>query len=631
MNSGELKNNYSSTDGGAVFNEGTFTMSGGDITGNSVSDSGGGVFNAGTFTMSGGTIAENTAGLGGGVSNTGAFTMNGGTITGNTASWGKGVNIVSGSSSFSMSGGALVDANNDVYLAAGKTITVTGPLTQSVAATVSPEGWFNGRAIYTGTPSPGKFVPSRFNSLLSWTVDNAGLLRPDGWFGRIAQGTGGSSFGDIAVDSQGNVYAAGSQTGITEVNYGNGVSFTGSAGGTYGNAVLVKYDPQGNPVWAKGVVSGSNSCGFNRIALDASGNVYVAGNMSGNGLSYNFGLPLDITTKATTITGFILKYSPDGTPLLQKTPESASSSYAMYEDIGLDSGGNVYVSGMKYGTVDYGNGVVTSATGSDTAVLVKYDADLTAQWAGTMTAGSGYNCFFGLGVDDSGNIYTVGYHNGSSIAFGSLPALGSGYHGIIVKWDGNGNALWAKKTSGGSQSGFGKVRAYGGAVYVSGGQDGTGAYTYDSFSLTGTASTNPVLVKFNAAGGSVSWVKTSSGGVSGGFDRLAVDASGVYVTGYQTGTSPATYDTLGMNGMSTGKNPVFVHYGTDGTALDAHTIVMNLVSSDAEFLGVALRGNSIYLGGYQKGTETWFYAMGGIEFTGLSIDANAIIMRHNKE
>ncbi|MCD8207627.1 MAG: hypothetical protein LUD72_06805, partial [Bacteroidales bacterium] len=79
--------------GGAVFNLGTFNMTGGEIK-NNVSVSGGGVFNVGTFNMSGGIISNNEAYQGGGVYNSSSITgsdnsdinfyMSGGTISGNT-------------------------------------------------------------------------------------------------------------------------------------------------------------------------------------------------------------------------------------------------------------------------------------------------------------------------------------------------------------------------------------------------------------------------------------------------------------------------------------------------------------------------------------------------------------------
>ena len=101
---------------------------------------GGAVYNGGTFTMSGGTIqnnvATNASGKGGAVYNiSGTFTMSGGTITGNSAPVGNGVYINNGT--FNVSGSALIQPSdtgmNDVYLATGKTVQLIGNLSGGVS------------------------------------------------------------------------------------------------------------------------------------------------------------------------------------------------------------------------------------------------------------------------------------------------------------------------------------------------------------------------------------------------------------------------------------------------------------------------------------------------------------------
>ncbi|WP_146237260.1 beta strand repeat-containing protein [Deinococcus yavapaiensis] len=102
LRGGTIKNNTASNlgsgsdlgdgDGGAIFNEGTFTMTGGEISGNE-SFATGAVINEGTFTLSGGVIENNRCTRpnddtargcgGGGVFNEGTFVMEGGTIRGN--------------------------------------------------------------------------------------------------------------------------------------------------------------------------------------------------------------------------------------------------------------------------------------------------------------------------------------------------------------------------------------------------------------------------------------------------------------------------------------------------------------------------------------------------------------------
>jgi hypothetical protein len=133
MSGGKISGNTTNTKlgGGVYVDYGTFNMSSGEISGNT-SNVGGGVYvnggtGGGTFKMSGGEISGNTADSNsGGVGVLGgAFTMSGGTVSGNISPNSAGVNISGGT--FKMSGGAVV--KQEVYLAAGKKINVSGELT----------------------------------------------------------------------------------------------------------------------------------------------------------------------------------------------------------------------------------------------------------------------------------------------------------------------------------------------------------------------------------------------------------------------------------------------------------------------------------------------------------------------
>jgi hypothetical protein len=108
-------NSNSNTGGGGVYlgSGGSFTMNGGAINGNTASSGGGGVYvSGGSFTMSGGAINGNT-----------------------TAGYGDGVYV---SVDFTMSGGAIVAQDNDVYLANGKKINVGWLTGSGFAAKITP-------------------------------------------------------------------------------------------------------------------------------------------------------------------------------------------------------------------------------------------------------------------------------------------------------------------------------------------------------------------------------------------------------------------------------------------------------------------------------------------------------------
>lgn len=137
----------SASHGGGVYNFGngnpTFTMSGGSIIGNRVTGDGGGVeVDNGTFIMSGGSITDNSAKDGGGVYVwNGTFTMsNNAVISGNKATEeGGGVyqaNNMTLSGTVNISGNKVGEADNNLCLAAGKTVTVDS-LADSVVIGVS--------------------------------------------------------------------------------------------------------------------------------------------------------------------------------------------------------------------------------------------------------------------------------------------------------------------------------------------------------------------------------------------------------------------------------------------------------------------------------------------------------------
>jgi hypothetical protein len=76
----------------------------------------------------------------------------------------------------------------------------------------------------------------------------------------------------------------------------------------------------------------------------------------------------------------------------------------------------VYAAGYQNGTggYTYGAGVTAAGTASDSnVVLVKYNAEGTAQWARTVSAGSSESSFTSAVVDGHGNVYAAGVQSGT--------------------------------------------------------------------------------------------------------------------------------------------------------------------------------------------------------------------------
>ena len=143
-------------------------------------------------------------------------------------------------------------------------------------------------------------------------ADNAVLVKYDSngtaqWI-RSEAGTGSSQFNAVAVDKGGNVYAAGSQVGDGLFNYGNGKTVAGAYSSNF-NVVLVKYNSDGDAQWAQSTKVASNQSYFNAVAVDSSYNVYAAGYMNGQAGTLHFGNGVSIIqTTYTTSSVVLVKY-----------------------------------------------------------------------------------------------------------------------------------------------------------------------------------------------------------------------------------------------------------------------------------------------------------------------------------
>ena len=170
----EKDNGTTTAYGGGIYTRGVVTFSG-TIQNCSTKGVGGGAVveaaSGASFTMTDGTItscnAESTGssgGDGGGVYTYWTFSMEGGTITGCTSERnGAGVYLGRANSStpeLQMSGNACVNSNNEVYVGSYK-IKITGDLTASKAATISPSSYSTTTQVLTDDSS-GSLVNANF-------------------------------------------------------------------------------------------------------------------------------------------------------------------------------------------------------------------------------------------------------------------------------------------------------------------------------------------------------------------------------------------------------------------------------------------------------------------------------------
>jgi uncharacterized protein (TIGR03437 family) len=237
----------------------------------------------------------------------------------------------------------------------------------------------------------------------------------------------------VAADSSGNTYLAGSRIV-----------------GTLSEAVVMKLDPSGKIVLFT-ILSGKGNDAATSLAVDAAGNIYVAGSTS----SPDF--PLHNAFQSAPGPGFVVKLSADGSQLLYSTyfPDSISA-------LAVDSTGAVYLAGTTYLTsfpvtpgLPAGFVSLYSTPITVGAFLTKLSADgshivySTVLSGSSVDCGAGSSCYTGgrsttgvaVAVDAAGEAYLAGNTNTNDLPTTPGAFLTKGPGAYVAKVNAAGSAL----------------------------------------------------------------------------------------------------------------------------------------------------------------------------------------------
>jgi uncharacterized protein YjdB len=474
-----------------------------------------------------------------------------------------------------------------------------------------------------------------FSSLFSPVLASNSAITQ--WARSVTSGADISRFDSVAADTSGNTYAGGYIEGTDTYDFGNGVTATGTANGH--NIILVKYDSNGNAQWAKSVTSGESGSRFFSIIIDISGNIYVGGYITGIG-AYDFGNGVTAAGATSAVNSILVKYDSNGNAQWAKGVISAPSS-SLFRSVAVDASENIYVGGFIYGTgtYDFGNGVaVAVAANGVNTVLVKYDSNGNAQWAKSVTGSAFASNCSSVTVDTSGNIYAGGYIQGSdTYDFGNgvtVAGAADSYSSMLVKYDSNGNAQWAKSvSSSASDSSFSSVVIdVSENLYAGGYIQGSGTHGFgNGVTAAGTfGDHNLVLVKYDS-NGNAQWAKSVISGANDSyFYSVDIDASGnIYTGGFINGAS--AYDVgngIAVAGAADGCNSMLVKYDSNGNAQWAESVSSGASDSYFNSVVIDVSGN-IYAGGDIYGTGTYGFG-DGIIAAGTASGTNLLLVKYKE-
>jgi hypothetical protein len=349
--------------------------------------------------------------------------------------------------------------------------------------------------------------------------------------------SGGPDFdagSSISVDKKGNCYVTGYFIG--DVTFGT--YHLTSYGGQ--DIFIVKYDPNGNCLWARHAGSKTNGMWPDEgqgISTDNKGNCYVTGSFSDTatfgtihlaGQGYN-----DI---------FISKYNTDGNILWAKLAGGKLDDEGCC--ISSDANGNSFLSGYFQGVATFDT-LTLNTFGSDDIFIARYDSNGNCLWA-KQAGGTKYESSNGICVDEQGSLYITGYFSSDIATFGDIQLTNSTTNNsdiFLSKYDYNGNCIWAKSAGGPLiDYGFGVAVDSNKNSFVTGAFEGTAVF--DTIKLNSNGSYDIFIAKYDS-GGRCQWAK-NAGNINSDFGMaIAIDSKGDrYFTGEFNGA--ASFGTIGI-------------------------------------------------------------------------------------
>jgi hypothetical protein len=301
------------------------------------------------------------------------------------------------------------------------------------------------------------------------------------------------------------------------------------------------------------------------VVTDASGNIYVTGGFGGY-------LGTTITIGGTSITStngadnvFVAKLNPSGSAVWVKNFGGATytDGHGIGKGVAVDGSGNVYVTGVYYGTAfPFGS---TTLASTDTVTysvgeifITKLDNSGNPVWAKSAGGKQG-DIPYAIAVDNSGNAYITGLFCSKDISFGSTTLNSpnntnypSPYDMFVAKYNSSGAVQWAKNYGGSDNDGPNSIAVDAAGNVIIAGTFQSPALSFGSQTITAAAYFNMFYVKLDASGNE-QWAKTGTGGYTYAYGVSTDAGNNIYLTGtysaasFSIGSASASSSSSGYN------------------------------------------------------------------------------------
>ncbi len=307
------------------------------------------------------------------------------------------------------------------------------------------------------------------------------------------------------------------------------------------------------------------------VVNDQDDNVYLIGYFNGT-IDFDPSGAVDNHTSAGGNDIFLTRINADGTYGYTKVIGSTGSDFARFGAI--DDDGNIYITGVFNGTVDFDPNAGTdnqTAPVASSMFLTKITPDGTYVWTKTM-GGTGSASIIAVTADSSGNSFLTGYFR-DTVDFepgaGTDNKTSAGNTDIfLTKINADGTYGYTKIIGNTSyDESYSVTTDVAGNVYFAGYFTGTVDFDPSGGTDNQAGSGQDGYVTRINADGSYGWTKRFGGATTDSGRSVTVDPSGnIYVSGSFTGTADLDFSAGTDNRTSVGGNDMFfVKINADGS------------------------------------------------------------------
>lgn len=293
------------------------------------------------------------------------------------------------------------------------------------------------------------------------------------------------------------------------------------------DAFVQKLDGSLAEVWTRQFGTDDNDS-VEAVAVDGAGSVYLAGSTIGEFEGY--------ATEYFGSDAFVRAYDANGAE--QWTAQFGTQFATIAQAVAADGSGNVYVGGHTEGSLpgfeNAGGAPLGPVSNWNDAFLRKYGPDGSELWT-RQFGHERHDEILGVAVDGSGDVYVTGYTDSSFEGY----ANPGGRDAFVRKYDAEGNVVWTRQfgsesAAGGQPNDKGLDVAVdaGGSIYVAGSTTGV-------FEGEKSGGGNDGFVRKMDSQGEHVWTRQFGGEDDDTADAIAVDGDGtVFVAGNTESSIP---------------------------------------------------------------------------------------------